>query len=63
MIYGITVATEEVKLHCFCDRGSTKLVAINFLSFLNEFGNSKLFELYLIFYCHNRGTTTATEVV
>ena len=30
---------------------------------MNEFGNSKFFELYLIFYCHSRGTTMATEVV
>ena len=34
-----------------------------FLPFLNEFGNSKLFELYLILYCNHRGTTMAKEEV
>ena len=34
-----------------------------FLPFLNEFGNFKLFELYLTFYCQRRGTSMATEVV
>ena len=54
----------EVKVHYFHDRGSTTAVVVkNFLLFLNEFVNSKLFELYLIFYCHCHGTTTAMEVV
>ena len=54
----------EVKLHCFHGRGSTTVMeVIFFLPFLNEFGNSKLFELYLIFYCHHRGTATAMEEV
>ena len=54
----------EVEFHYFCGRGSTTAVAVKFfINFLNEFGNAKLFELYLIFYCLHRGTTTATEVV
>ena len=58
-----TTVTKE-KLHYLRGRGSTTVVAVKkFLPFLNEFGNSKLFELYLIFYCHHHGTTTATEVV
>ena len=40
-----------------------KVEFYSLISFLNEFGNSKLFELYLIFYCHHHGTNTATEVV
>ena len=36
---------------------------ITLLQLLNEFGNSKLFELYLNFYCHRHGTTTAMEEV
>ena len=47
-----------------CGRGSTTAVAVKFfLPFLNEFGNSKLFELFMIFYCHRCGTTMAMEVV
>ena len=54
----------EVKLHYFRGRGSTTAMAVKiFLPFLNEFGNSKLFDLYLIFYCHCCGTTMDTEVV
>ena len=57
----------EVKLHYFRDHGSTTEDGNGskkiFLPFLNEFGNSKYFELYLIFYCHDCGTTMATEVV
>ena len=59
-----TTKVTEVKLHYFHGCGSTMAVAVKiFVPFLNEFGNSKLFELYLIFYCHRRGTTMAMEVV
>ena len=45
----------EVKLHYFLGRGSTTSVAVKlFLPFLNECGNSKVFELYLIFQHGNR---------
>ena len=49
----------EVKLNCFC--GCHCAVAVPtkiFLPFLNEIGNSKLFELYLFFH---HGSTMATE--
>ena len=49
----------EVKLHYFHGHGSTTAVAVKiFLPLLIEFGNSKLFELYLIFHY---GTTTAVK--
>ena len=48
----------EVKLHYFHGRGSTMAVGAKFfLPFLNEFGNSKLFELYILDFF------TATAVV
>ena len=49
----------EVKLHYFRGHGSTTAVAVKiFLPLLIEFGNSKLFELYLNF---DHGTTAAVE--
>ena len=49
----------EVKSHSFHGHSSTTGAEINFfIPFLNEFGNSKLFELDLIFH---HGTTMAVE--
>ena len=46
----------EVKLHCF--HVSAAVAAKIFLTFMKEFGNSKLFETYLFFH---HSTTTYEE--
>ena len=56
-----TTVVIKVKLYCFRGCGSTMAIAeFFFFAFLNEIGNSKLFQLCLIS-CHGTNTVAVTE--
>ena len=65
--HGTTTKVTEVKLHYFWGRAygcSTALAVKKFSSILNKFGNSKLFELYVLdfllplpWYYHGHGSS------